>query len=374
MPSRLRRLVPLLLAAALLSVLALRAPDLAPRLARRDFPAYWAAGRLLLLHQDPYSPTAFLASQGFSVSPALVARNPPWTLPLFLPLGLLAPFPAWMLWTAASLAALLFALHDTQPHPRRLRLLGYLFPPVLCCLAVAQTGLVMLAGFVCVLRLLPRRPVLAGAALLLPFAKPHLLAPFWIALLLWCLLNRRWSPLAGLASALTLSSACALAFDPADFAHYAACMGRAAIARDFIPSLPGVLRALFFKPYFQLQFLPLSIALIWSVWYTLRHRALWNWRIHGHTLAAVSLAVSPYAWFTDEALLLPAVLQAAAWIFAARALRTARLAIALFALAWALLLLMVLSQVPPAAGLYFWSTLVWLLWYLYGLRRSRAPL
>jgi hypothetical protein len=42
-----------------------------------------------------------------------------------------------------------------------------------------------------------------------------------------------------------------------------------------------------------------------------------------------------------------------------------QLAIVLFVLLDALLLLIVAFQIPPATGIYFWSSLVWFSWYLY---------
>ena len=371
MPRR-QLLGPLVFAALILSFLALRSHDITSKLASRDFPEYWGAGRLLLLRQDPYNPTAFLAEHNLPVGQALVVRMPPWSLPLLLPLGLLPPFGAWLLWIALSVGSLLFAIHqftDKRLSPR-LRILGYLFPPVLCCLTVAQIGLILLLGIVLFLKLHPQRPFLAGAALLLPFAKPHLLVLFWIALLIWCLARRKWAVLGGFATAVIAATIVALVFDPAVFPHYQAMLHRAAIHREFIPSLPGVLRALFFKRAFWVQFAPLAAAAVWCVWYALRHRPQWDWRVHGMTVMVVSIATSPYGWFTDEAVLLPAILQAAAWIFASKTARWAtRLATLAFVLATGLLLLMVLFLVPLSSGLYFWSSLVWLLWYVYGLRR-----
>ena len=56
----------------------------------------------------------------------------------------------------------------------------------------------------------------------------------------------------------------------------------------------------------------------WCIWYSLKNRARWDWRVHGMTVLVVSILTTPYEWFTDEAILLPAILQAAAWIFAAK--------------------------------------------------------
>jgi len=87
----------------------------------------------------------------------------------------------------------------------------------------------------------------------------------------------------------------------------------------------------------------------------------------------VSVLTTPYDWLTDEVVLLPAVLQAAMWICSAKqriGLPT-RLVIMIFACLNGLLLLILAAKVPFATGIYFWSSLVWFLWYVYA-RRFRA--
>jgi hypothetical protein len=88
---------------------------------------------------------------------------------------------------------------------------------------------------------------------------------------------------------------------------------------------------------------------------------------------------TPYEWLSDETVLLPAMLQAAAFAYAARAsmkLRT-RIALVVFALLDILLLLILKSKVPFSTGIYFWSSLVWFFWYFsarkWYSRASSAP-
>ena len=63
----------------------------------------------------------------------------------------------------------------------------------------------------------PSGPFLAGASLILPFAKPHLLSLFWVALLLWILWRKKYAVAYGFAAALVAATAVAMAFDPEDF-------------------------------------------------------------------------------------------------------------------------------------------------------------
>jgi len=122
---------------------------------------------------------------------------------------------------------------------------------------------------------------------------------------------------------------------------------------------------LFFRHMFWVQFIPLLAGLIWAVRFFARNALSWDWRQHGPALLVVSVLTTPYEWLSDETVLLPAILQAAAWVYAARAsmkIRT-RIALVVFALLDILLLLILKSKVPFSTGIYFWSSLVWFFWY-----------
>ena len=62
------------------------------------------------------------------------------------------------------------------------------------------------------------------------------------------------------------------------------------------------------------------------------------------------------------------ILQAAVYVYTARdrAVFKTACAVAVFASLNALLLLMVVSKVPITSAAYFWSSLLWFSWYLYG--------
>src|SRR5258708_10873401 len=158
----------------------------------RDSMAYWAAGKLLGQRQNPYSVPSVLAlerSQGYAADRPLVLRTPPWSVWMVLPLGLLSPYWAWALWLAILLAALVVSLRISwrifsrissrmprdgpRPHIAFL-LAGYLFAPVVACLVAAQMGIVLFLGIALFLLLEEDHPFLAGAAVLIPFAKPHI--------------------------------------------------------------------------------------------------------------------------------------------------------------------------------------------------------
>lgn len=116
-------------------------------------------------------------------------RNPPWALPLTLPLGLVSERVGILPWSLLMLGLLLISVRlmwGMVGRPgTRLDLLGYAFPPALLCAVMGQTSLFLLLGLVLFLRLHRTRPFWAGAALWLCTLKPHLFLPFGIVLLIW---------------------------------------------------------------------------------------------------------------------------------------------------------------------------------------------
>jgi hypothetical protein len=236
-------------------------------------------------------------------------------------------------------------------------------------------GLLLLLGFVLFLWLEPDRPFLAGAALILPFAKPHLLMLFWVGLLVWVIAQKKYAVAAGFASAFTALKTLALAFDPAVFTHFREMLSQATVGNLFIPAVSGVIRLIFFRRMFWVQFVPLGIALLWAAWFGYRHRDHWNWRDHGLALLVVSVLTTPYSWLTDEVVLLPAVLQGVVYIYQSRTSITWRTRVGpgLFASFNALLLLILVFKIPFSTGIYFWSSLVWFGWYFYARRFAVKP-
>jgi Glycosyltransferase family 87 len=352
---------------------------------KRDSIAYWAAGELLVHHQNPYSAPDVLAlqrSQGYVGQKPLMMRPMPWSVWIFLPLGLLNVYWAWIIWTAILVACLIVSiricwrLYGKEPKPpAAFTLAAYLFAPVAGCLVGGAMGMILLVGIVLFLYLEQDRPFWAGVALLIPIAKPHIFGLLWLILLVWVLARRKWSVAAGAASALVLASCVVLVFDPHIFQHYRAMMHDQAIQNEFIPALSGMIRVLFFRRFFWVQFVPLALGFVWSGWYYWSNHENWNWRVHGPAVLVVSLLTTPYAWMTDEVVLLPAILQSVLWLHGEKLKVRSQLVILFFVCLNFLLLLILQAKVPPSTGIYFWSSLVWFGWYWYArsFRPSREP-
>ena len=349
--------------------------------ADRDSIAYWAAAKLLVHHQDPYSVSSVLdlqRSQGYQADKPLVLRTPPWSLWMVLPLGMLDAYWAWVTWLTILLASLILSMrvswqmygNGALRPPTVFLIAGYLFAPVPACLVAGQLGLFLLAGIVLFFALEERHPLIAGALLLIPFAKPHIFSLLWPILAIWIVSRRKWSMAAGFVLAFSAAVAVAWAFDGQVFLHYREMVREATIQYEFIPAVSGVIRLIFFRRFFWIQFLPMAAGFAWSAWYYRKNRGLWTWRSNGPALLVVSVLTTPYAWMTDETILLPAILQGVLWGYQARARLTlpSQLAIFVFACLNLLLLLLLRAKVPFATGIYFWSSLVWVSWYWYAQR------
>jgi Glycosyltransferase family 87 len=368
-------LVNLSIAALLIWFLVSHQQSIRATVASRDSIQYWATGKLLLHHQNPYSVRdveALERSAGYSSNRPLMFRCPPWALWIVLLPGLLTPYWAWVVWVALLLSSLVVSLRmiwrmygNGRQSSNAFLLTGYLLAPVPACLVAGQVGLLLLLGITLFFAWEDERPFWAGTALILPMVKPHIFALLWPILGVWILARRKWWHLAGLCSAFAVAMAITVAFDPAAFVHYNEMLRQQAIQNEFIPALSGMIRALFFHQRFWVQFVPLTLGLLWSAWYFWRNRETWKWRQHGPALLVVAILTTPYAWMTDETVVLPAMLQAVVWITEKKLKVRSQLAILLFVILNFLLLLIVAFQIPPATGIYFWSSLVWLSWYLY---------
>ena len=340
----------------------------------RDFVIYWATGQQLVHHGNPYDPTTMRALEhgaGFAGKASLVnyMRNPPWGLPLALPLGFLSARVAALPWSLLMLGLLVIEVRlvwDILGRPRsHLDWLGYCFPPALVCVIMGQTSLFLLLGLVLFLRLHRTQEFWAGAALWFCTLKPHLFVPFGLVLLLWIILTRRWRIVLGLGAALAVSCAVTLAIDPAAFRQYLVWAHNSGISDEFLPCLGVALRDLINPQAKWLVFVPCAIGSAWAVVWFWRKRATWSWLGDGHLLMLVSILVAPYAWFYDQSLALPALL------FAAVRTRSRRL-LAVLGLLYILLEIQPLYAAGPETAAYLWPAPAWLLWYLLARRSEHA--
>ena len=296
----------------------------------------------------------------------------PWPLFLPLPFGFFSAKTCLVLWLLALIAALsasLWLLWLLNGRPETLLyLFGFLFPPAVACLKAGQLGIFLLLGVVLFLYFHKTRPFLAGASLLPCALKPHLFLPVAIVLVLWVISRKAYRVLAGFSAALALSCALTLLLDNHVWSEYSQAMRTSEIMSQFVPTLSALFRFLLDRNAGWLQFLPSAAACVWALWFFWTRRDRWDWVDHASLLLLVSALCTPYAWFTDESILLPAVLSG---LFQARETRRSLLPIILTA---GVALFEVMADVQITSRYYLWTTPAWLACYLYATRRDRHHL
>jgi hypothetical protein len=335
----------------------------------RDYVGYWGAGQQLVHHGDPYDRASILSIEqaaGYKLQKPMLVRNPPFALFVVLPLGLVAARTGSVLWSLALIAALMASIRMLwimQGRSQdRLHLVGYIFPPALACLLAGQIGIFLLLGVTLFLFLHESRPYAAGASLLLCALKPHLFLPFGIVLLGWIVVHKAYRILTGAVTALTASLAFILLLDPAVWMQYAHGERAENIQNLFIPCLSMLLRLAIDRNALWLQLLPALAGCVWAAWYFWTRRERWNWMDQGCLLLIISVMVAPYAWFTDEVILLPAIF---AGLYRASDMGRSLLPFGCIA---GIALIEVLAGVPLPSGFYLWTVPAWLAWYLYAVR------
>ena len=340
----------------------------------RDFVVFWATGQQLVHHADPYDPLAMgriEVSAGLKTSNhVLYMRNPPWALPLVLPLGLVGLRVGAFLWSLlifASLAASVRLLWQMQGRPpNRLHWIGLSFGPALVCAIMGQSSVFVLLGYVLFLYLYRTRPFLAGISLWLCALKPHLLIPFIVVLLAWIIYSRSYKIMAGAAVALAASCALAYLLDPTAWGDYLNMMHAAKLEKEYIPCLIVALR-LWLSPHsLWLQYLPPLLGCTWALSYFWPRRQEWDWIRHGNLLVLVSLVAAPYSWVYDGGMAIPALLQGAY-------ITRSRLLLIILAFASVIIEVELICGIKVTSALYLWTVPGWFAWYLIACATARKP-
>ena len=339
----------------------------------RDFIQYWAAEQQLVHGANPYDVRAiYLLEKGVGLeenSPK-VTFSPPIAFFYALPLGYLSAKTGLVLWLLLLLACagvsawILWFLHGRPDS--RWHLLVFGFPPTLACLMAGQLGLFFLLGIALYLLIHEKRPWLAGAALVFCALKPHLFLPCVVVLLLWSGRRRDFRVIGGFLAALGVSSALTLGLDPHVWTEYEQMLRSTRVMEVFIPTVSVGLRFLVDRNARWLEFVPEAAGCAWAACFYWSRRDRWNWAEEGLLLLMVSALCTPYSWFSDEAMLFPAIL---AGIYHAE--KSVRAWVMLGAIT-AVSLIGVLREIPLPSPFYLWTVPAWFAWYLYAMRGDQG--
>ena len=332
----------------------------------RDYIEYWAAERLLVEGHNPYDPAGILHEQqaaGMADSAPKVSLSPPVAVFFALPLGMLNAKTGLIVWQLVSLACLCLSIlllwQEFGRQGSGYHLLGLCFPPAISCLMAGQLGIFFLLSAAFFLRFNRTQPWLAGAALLPCALKPHLFLPLAVVLALWSLRRRDLRVPVGFLLALVVSCSLSLWVDPHIWSQYRQLIRAAHIMDVFLPTASVALRFAIDRSAHWIEFVPVAVACAWAAWYYWTRRQTWEWNRQGMLLLMVSVTAAPYSWFSDEAVLFPAVLAA---IYAAEKTPRFWMLFGLVALGG---MVGTIAAIQLPSPFYLWTAPAWLGWYLY---------
>ncbi len=344
MPARLRSALVAVVGLLVVAVAAERVATGPAPLNPRDFLEYWAAGAVVARGGNPYDPAELLAQQRRADpdrDAAVMMWNPPWSLAVYVPVGLLPVRWATLIWVGLQLAAVMVAcdlLWAAYRGPARLRwlpqLLGLTFAPVVWTVLYGQnTGLLLLglAGFVHFEA--AGKPGRAGGCAALTALKPHLLAVFGVLLVLDALTRRGRVALAAGGAPLLAALGFVLLLNPDVVGQFVQTTldpppGAVPLSEWALPVAAYWLRVLAAPERFWVQFVPCAAACVGFAAWRLRRGDRWDWPAALPAVVWASVLATPYGgWVFDlTVLLVPAVAVAARLAAAGRVAALAALA------------------------------------------------
>lgn len=285
-----------------------------------DFVEYYAAGNLNARGQNPYSAELLLPIEraaGRVTDEAIMMWNPPWTLAIAMPVGLLQPRPAHTSWIISGVLLILFSAilswrlaKGPVDKPIYATMLAITFLPSIFVIQAGQIGTFLLFGGVALWYGVQHRQfwIVGGGAALLAI-KPHLVYLLWPALLVWLVTERsRFVVLSAIwcISFLVIATGIALGCNPEVLSQFITEMRERPPQQWKSPTLGSWLREWAGADLFWLQFVPMLLGIIWWL-STLRTPIQDGYRVL--TLILVSFVTASYgAWPFDVVMLLPIVI------------------------------------------------------------------
>lgn len=294
-----------------------------------DFAEYWSAFQLFVENKNPYSPALMLETQrvfGPRTEPMMM-WNPPWLLALFSPLLAFDFTSSAKVWSVANVVAYLSAavitLASTETvQKKRIQLLAtcalftLCFPPIWMCLKLGQiAGFLTFGLSLFIFGIKHQKRVPLGLSFLLLSLKPHLFILLCAFLVWWVVREKRltWiipslSPLLGLIVLTGFIAPNSLTSWIAVINNQESITGVLSPNRRVTASLLSIASKIVSPDDSQLRLLTLRLLTILSVpvmfFYLRKSRGptLTDERIS--LIIALSVALSPFSWFFDHAVLL----------------------------------------------------------------------
>jgi energy-converting hydrogenase Eha subunit A len=354
------------------TVLLLMPSPLPDYLTTSEFQAYWGASHLLSQGANFADPDLLLQVEqeatGLEDETALRAWNPPWFSAWFLPLGVTTFARASYLWFLTNIVLLftssvmLWQTFTNDPRTMRWLWVGlavsFLFLPTVTTLLVGQITALILFGIAAFLFLADRGHLfLAGAALSLTTAKPHLLYLTLPLVLLELIVRKQWRTVAGFVTPVLAGSLAAFLLRPSFLSDYVVMMtGSGLVQMTAVPTLSSYLAGLLEIPW--LRFVGAALLLVGMIlWWRSRRRHPISLVQMVEVTLVISLLTTPYAWSFDFILLLVPLLRLTVWSLEGHLPRVHALSIATLAvIANAGFWYQRTAHAPERA--YFWFPLV----------------
>jgi hypothetical protein len=310
-----------------------------------DFIEYWCAGTFNLRGENPYDYDHMYAFQRDhdwkDIGHPVMMWNPPWTLTLAMPLGLMPWRVAQFAWFLLKLGVLAFCadrIWRLYRGPEKRAWIAwavtFTFLPTLIALRDGQVSPFLLLGAVLFVAFEKAgRPFWAGVVCVLLAIKPHLAYLFWLAVALDALSRHRFAIVLGGFAGGVACSLWPLIENPAVFDQYLAAARDHPPAQWMSPTVGSLLRLAFGEERFWLQYVSMAAGFAWFAYDWIRHRDDWDWAERIPWLLFVSFATAPYgAWPYDLTLLLLPLLGLAARLADAPRLTRFRAAAAFLAI------------------------------------------
>lgn len=284
-----------------------------------DYLQYWSAVQINLARQNPYDADQMYAiqlTQGWQAPSAIMMWNPPMTIGLMLPFGIL-PYSISRLayFFFSIIVALLVGDQTWQIYggPNSVRWLGILlvitFGPMLQLFKLGQIdtwGLIGIIGFLLFIR--RKDYFFAGLMASLTLVKPHMVYLFWMALFFWTIVKRSWTIWIGVSIGLMIPLAIAWVTNPNVVNQYLYAMTTSPPQQWITATIGSRLRLIFGPEYFYLQFLPTILGgLIFIIYFAKRYRS-WTWEQELPGVILGSIATASYGWIFDISLGVVAVI------------------------------------------------------------------